>query len=419
MLRDGRYSYGPPPSALTYTRLPGYPLAAALFDWKPRLHDDHVRRAAIANAVFDTLTAIILAVWLSEMQVCFIAVMLCIVAMSLSPLSILYSVHALSESLATLLLVVQLFMIHKIGKRGSVLFSILSGVTLGVSQMVRFDSVVILLVAMFAIFLSPGTWRHSAKLFVAYLTSAMVLFSPWPIRNLIRFGSPHLEGTEWLAQDGASLPTGPIRWMRTWCSSAPGESLFADLLVFGRAFNSSTPGVLVPQMYDSTHERKILARLIDRLGSNRNDVGANNEFIKLADERTRTSPLRTLIHLPAKRLKKLLLPPDSRSIRWVKIPVIGWPASFVIFPLFYVVSYLFAMIGIVWLVLRRDRLLLGLFLLPISARLALYSIAVPHQAGPRYVVEIVPLVIVLAVFGIAFSVRQILKLCKYLNTLRG
>ena len=51
-----------------------------------------------------------------------------------------------------------------------------------------------------------------------------------------------------------------MRWMRTWCTAGPGESYLSVLLVFRRPFSSRTPGILLPQMYDSEAERRRLER---------------------------------------------------------------------------------------------------------------------------------------------------------------
>ena len=417
LLRDGRYAYAPPPAPLTYTRLPGYPFLTAALDGKPRGHEAHVQRAAYANALLDVLTALLLVLLVLSVDGVF-AAGLAIIGVVLCPVIVLHSVHALSESLATFLGVLELFLLVGLsqGKRGYWLWA---GLVAGLAQLVRFDAILLLPVVLLAAFFAPGSARRRAGIGALVLSTALVVFSPWPIRNLIRFGHAYPQATEWLAQNGQPLPTGIIRWMRTWTASAPGESYLSDLIVFGHPFSAKEPGVILPQMYDSPSERQALTALVERVGHGGLDAAADAEFVRLADERTARRPLRTYLWLPLARLPLLLSPPPLRTIRWIHLRLLDWPRSYGQFWWFYLLTYLFAPIGTAFLIAAGRLRVVALLWIAVGARVVLYSFAVPHQVGARYFVEAFPILILFASVGVTRSVRLAWQIARRLRTRLG
>lgn len=399
LLRDGRYAYGPPPAPLTYTRLPGYPLLTAALDGQPRTRVAHVQRAALANALFDLTTALLLVLILRELEPSAAGAELAVVGMVFCPLVIVQSIHALSESFAMLLGTVELWLLIGVykGKRGR---AHAAGAVAGLAQLVRLDALTLLPAAILAVVWSPGGRRRKAGVGAALVVTALALFAPWPIRNLVQFGHAHPQAAEWLNEAGQPLPAGCIRWMGTWSTSSPGESLLSDLIVFGRPFSARTPGVILPQMSDTEEERQQLIALVDRVGHGGLDATADADFIRLAQARTARHPLRTYLALPLRRLPQLLLPPARQTIHWIKIPLLGWPDSYALFPLFYGLTYLLAPLGTLFIVRSGQWRIAVLIWATIAARIALYSFAVPHQVSSRYFVEAFPLLILLAAHSI-------------------
>jgi len=197
--------------------------------------------------------------------------------------------------------------------------------------------------------------------------------------------------------------------MRTWCTGAPGETYLADLVVFGRPFDAGTPGVILPQMYDSPAERERLVDLVNRLGRNRLDPLADAGLVELAHERTAANPLRTYWTLPLERARRLVEPPDTRTIHWVRIVQLGWPRTFVLFPIFYAMAWGFGVVGSVRLVAGRSWLVLALLAGSVAVRVAFHSFAVPHQVGPRYFVEAMPMLVALAALGISWPLDLMVR----------
>lgn len=401
ILRDGRYAYGPPPAPLTYTRMPGYPLLAAAFDLGPQSREAHARRAAIVNAIFDTMTAAIVVLLLLQLGHGRAAIATAVLGVALFPTGIYWSVHALTESTATLLMAATLCLLVRFAQTGEQRFLVGAAPLVGLACLVRFDSIVLVPPALLAIWLAPDPTkriRHVA-LFGAV---ALLVFSPWPLRNVMQFGAPHIEGTEWLSQRGDPLPSGAIRWMRTWCTNGPNENALPDRIVFGQPFRSDTPGVILPQMYDDEAERKTLVAIVDEVGQRGLTLDINDRFVALAKMRERAHPLRTFVRLPLVRLGSLLAPPPYSVVRWAHIPT----QRYWQYPVYYTLVYLLALIGSVALWRRDERRILVLLWTAIATRFALHTFAVPHQVGPRFVVECYPLLVAIGAIGVADAVQR-------------
>jgi 4-amino-4-deoxy-L-arabinose transferase-like glycosyltransferase len=396
--RNGRLAFAPPPAPLTHSRLPGYPLFLAfLVDRGPLPQSEHVVRATRANVLLDLGTAVL--VWLllrdrGRPKAAWVALVVCLGC----PLLFRLSCYALSESLATFLLTLELWLALRAGQRGSLGVAVLAGMAAGLAQLVRLDAVTLSPAVALALW-APPVPRQRWRLMGAFALATTLVVIPWPVRNWIHFGAPHLEGTEWPAQDGQPLPTGAMQWMRTWCTAAPGESYLSVHFVFRRPFSSRTRGVLLPAMYDSEEERLRLAALLDRAGRLGLVPEVDREFVELARERWRRAPLRTLVVLPARRLVQLWSPPLPGELPW-RIPSLGLSDRHWGFGVWDKILYVLAMLGVLVLLRCGDRHLTAVLTCAVAARSLLHSFAVPNFVNQRYLVEAFPLLIVLAAVGL-------------------
>lgn len=396
--RDGRLAFAPPPAQLTHSRLPGYPLFLAfLVDRGPLPQKDHVLRATRANVLLDLGTAVLVWLLLRDRgwpKAAWVALVACLGC----PLLFRLSCYALSESLATFLLTLELWLALRAGQRGSLGAVALAGVAAGAAQLVRLDAVTLLPAVALALWATPvrrQRWRLMGTF--ALVTTLVVL--PWPVRNWIQFGAPYIEGTEWPAQDGQPLPTGAMQWMRTWCTAEPGESYLSVHLVFRLPFSSSTPGLLIPAMYDSEEEQRRVATLLDRAGRLGLVPEVDREFVALARERWRRAPLRTLVVLPARRIVRLWSPPLPGELPW-RIPSLGLTDRHWMFGVWDKTLYVLALLGVLVLVRRGERHLLAVLASAVAARSLLHSFAVPNFVNQRYLVEVFPLLIALGAVGL-------------------
>lgn len=395
LLRDGSFRFGAnaPP---TCARLPGYPLFMAAVDLKPRAHDDHVHRAAFANALLDVATAVVVFLILWDRRLIGGAIGFAIVIVF--PLLIVFSTFALTESLATFLTTACVWLLLRARERSSVRYGVGAGILFALAQLVRSDSVT-LFVPIVAALAGLPAGRVRRRVTAALGLAAVIVFAPWPVRNLLTFGSPHPVGVEWPTQDGRPLPTGPIHWMRTWSSGQHGEASFADQVVHGRPFVGAA--VLRPAMFDTPEEKARVLRLLDETGRAGLTPATNAEFLALARSRAIHHSIRTFVILPLKRVWRLISPLDARAIRWIRIRALGLPERYVIFPVSHLALFSFAIVGFAVLLRsphhRSFAAVLGALAL---ARMALHAFAVPHYVDARYLVEIVPVLAAAAAVGI-------------------
>jgi 4-amino-4-deoxy-L-arabinose transferase-like glycosyltransferase len=401
LLRDHRYAFSPPPAPPTFARPPGYPLFLAYFVDRGILpRDAHIARAAYANVLIDLFTAIVLYFLLRDRRLPVVAA-LALAAVFACPLLFLTSTFALTESLATLLATVELWLILRAwDHRPSLLYAALAGVAAGLGQLVRSDALTLLPAVALALFWSADRWRPRLTLAATFAAAALLIFAPWPLRNLARFGAPHAEGTEWLAADGRPLPTGAIRWMRTWCTAAPGDSYLSALLFFGRRFNAHTPGLLLPRMYDSADERRRVEAILDGAGAGGLTPEIDAQLDELARERTWRAPFRTWVRLPLKRLARLYQSPPAAEMP-IRVPFLGLPQHRELFDIWDYIMYGFAPFGIAFLIQENQRRFLAVLLLAVAARTLLHMFAVPSYVSQRYLAEAFPLLIALAAVGAA------------------
>ena len=223
--RDHRLAFAPPPAPLTHSRLPGYPIFLAfLVDRALLTLAGHVARATRANVLCDLGTAV-LVWWLLRERGRPVAGLVALAACLVCPLLFCLSTHAETESLATLLLTLELWLALRAGERASWKTAAWAGGVSGLAQLVRLDSTTLLPAVALALWGVPAAarthaWRARVHLGGAFGLALMLVVAAWPVRNWIQFGAPYLQGTEWPAQDGVPLPTGMMQWMRTWCTAA-------------------------------------------------------------------------------------------------------------------------------------------------------------------------------------------------------
>src|SRR6266511_4115669 len=291
LIGAGRFALGPPPQPLTYSRLPGYPLFVAAVAVRPSLSDQEVvRRAALANVVLDLLTAILLVLIVRNLGMPRWHGPLAVTLVALCPLMFLFAVYFLTESLSTFLGTLSFFCALRSAQPEprSKLYAIASGCAVGAALLVRADMISLIPALLVLV------WRRWSRIGLILLAAGLMI-APWAVRNLIQFGHPHIAATEWPAQDGQPLPTGPMQWMRTWAAGRPGDGDLSSRFVFRQP---ATPQDLRPVMYDSAAEHAELVSILDDYRRRGLDATVNERFVALARQRTRQHPFRTFVTLP-------------------------------------------------------------------------------------------------------------------------
>lgn len=387
--RAGRFAFSPT-APLAYSRLPGYPLflAAVVSPFHPLPLGRHVLWAAIWNVVLDLGSALLVLGILRERKLRggragLLLTLLC-------PTLWLLSTFALSESLATFLGTLELYLAVRALRERPLRFALLAGAAAGFGQLVRADAVTF---APGAIVLLFGV--RDRRPLAAFAAAALVVFAPWPVRNQLRFGAPHPLSTTMRKMDGAPLGDGPVEWARTWSSSAPGEGWYDLMLANDLPLDVRRPGIVNPAMYDDAAERARVVALFERYNRERLSPGVDAAFRELARERRARAPFKYWVALPLARIARLWSPAPEWELPF-RVPWLGMPAHRPLLGWLDKLLFAAALLGAVLLWRRGDRLLVGAILACACARTILYGFAIPHGTGGRYLVEIFPALIVLA-----------------------
>jgi hypothetical protein len=386
--RAQRFAYSPKgPDA--YSRLPGYPLflSAVASPFRPVPMGEHVMWAVVWNVLLDLGSALLVLGILKERGLRGQKLGLALTA--LCPTLWLLSCFALAESLSTFLGTLTIYLAVRAHRTRPLENAVLAGAVAGFAQLVRADAITFSIGA----FLILLWLRSRAVLF--FTAAALIVFAPWPIRNQLKFGAPHFASTTMRMMDGTPLGDGPVKWARTWSSSIPGEGWYDLMLANGMPLDVRRPGVVLPVMYDDEAERARVVALFERYNREKLTPAVNEAFEQLAQERRARAPFRYWVTLPLGRIARLWAPaPDFElpfRVKWLGMPtmrpVLGWLDKLL---------FAAALVGAIFLWRRGERLLVAGIVTCVLARTVLYGFAIPHGTGGRYLIEVFPLLIVLA-----------------------
>jgi hypothetical protein len=148
---------------------------------------------------------------------------------------------------------------------------------------------------------SIGAWRQ--RLVVAALSTAVfvAVFAPWPLRNRMRVGAPHL-ADGMVDRYGHDVPhyRGYWRWLQTWASdgAAAGElqACFYNVKCQPTLASYQEHGA-----FRSFDERQRVSELLRLRTSEGVSERVSDGFATLAQERRAAHPWRVLVALPLRR----------------------------------------------------------------------------------------------------------------------
>jgi hypothetical protein len=407
--RHGRFAFGPEPQEPIWSRLPGYPLFLALVvHGAPVGLDTHLRRATVANALLDVGTALLMASLLARRRSGRGAPELTFALVIFCPLVLFLSCYGLTESLATFLGALEVWLAARAAERGSLALIAAAGLTGGVAQMVRVDMLgfvpVVLVLWLGATAIPRRRIAAGAGLFALAFALG---FAPWPLRNQLRFGEPHPMGTEWIAQDGSPLPTGMLRWMRSWSGNRPGEAYPLMMVANRRPLDPNKRGELLDVMFDDEAERAEVTALYRRYDAERLSPDVDAGFAQLARERARKHPLRQYVGLPFLRMITLWSPVPSYELP-MRSALLWLPRLRVLYDIVLMLLLAASVAGVA-LLFRRDRTLATALVVGVVVRT--FAIAYEHPfPTQRYQAELLPLLMVAAAVALSAGVERLRKL---------
>jgi 4-amino-4-deoxy-L-arabinose transferase-like glycosyltransferase len=387
----------PGDAAPAYCRVPGYSLFLAAVTRLGHPHEPGaptylmiINAAKKAQAVLDAATAL-LAFLIARRLFGRPASWTALLLVLLDPSLAIFSASILSETLATFLCTLTLLFLFLALEKGRWLVP--AGAALAVAALTRMDALFLV-----PCFLVPWLLGAASRrqLFAAALLFCLV-YSPWPLRNLVRFGAAHPLGG---VCDTAGIPmerTSFYRWFATWVIDEEQNPKTLYCLLRNRcpADVSTYPDTA----FDDPKERaqvQGLFRQRDREGfSEQVDRG----FRDLAMRRLYRHPLRTLLVLPAQRAYHQWVSRNDQPIQGSGMP--PFPPAARVYPHARLLNALLLLGGLIGLLLlgfvaRGPAWIAGLALLSRAVALSLIGFV-----DARYTLELHPLLAVLC--GVAMS----------------
>jgi len=408
--KDGRLAYAPPPAPLAYSRLPGYPLLLAHVAVRGAVPAAiHVDRATRFNAVLDVLTALLAFLVLRGLGAPRGAGPLALVLVLLAPLLIILASHALTETPATFLATLELYLAvraMRATRNWALLFAALCGAVAGFAQLVRADAVTMAPAALAALLLGGAPLARRAAAVAAFAVVAAAVFAPWPLRNLSAFGHPYFAAWQWRnASTGRPLPTGPIEWARTFTTGSRDEHALDGAFAFELPLGL---GQITPAMYDSPAERAELSALFDRYNRERLSPAVDESFRALARARRARAPFRTYVTLPLRRLGAMFesVPSGELSMAGKLVGLVGrrpWVRTY------DAAVYALAALGALALVLTRARRTLAILALAVATRCVLIPETVPLAISQRFLCAVFPVLLMLAAVAVTAPINALTR----------
>jgi 4-amino-4-deoxy-L-arabinose transferase-like glycosyltransferase len=216
---------------------------------------------------------------------------------------------------------------------------------------------------------------------------------PWTVRNLHTMHRFEPLAPRYANEEDEFVPMGFNRWVKTWMADyASVEEIYWP--VPGDAIDAAK---LPARAFDSVRQRAQTEKLIvDYDAALHVTPALDAQFSAIAAERVRSHPLRYYVWLPLLRVSDMwlrprteLLPSDPRWWEFNDDPWgSAWAVSFGVVNLLYIVA---ALVGLI-----RARLVPHLALLLTFVILRSAFLGTLENPEPRYVLEMYPVVIILA-----------------------
>jgi hypothetical protein len=414
----GRLALGPD-QPLQWARLPLYPVflvvkgdAATDMNWKgdPAKGPGWLR---ISHAqAFVDLLLMALAVWAMTRKLVGARAALAALALAVfSPFTTPFVGAVLTETWAIALSTAAMAPLILWSERPRRALAI-SGALVGLGMLLRADA--ILLAAAFppALYYLCRSWKERIIAGALAAALALAVFSPWPIRNLIRFGQPHAIGAR-IDRESRPLENvdGYWLWLRSFARNWQATTYVWTCYYEHSAACQPIVGDLERlRAFDTPEEKSRVSVLLARRGKDGLTPEVDAAFAQLAHERASRSPLFVYLVLPLSRagnmwvtwMSETLASPYWRPLR----PVSDWISNGM-FPLTMIQFLLFA--GAAAFLLWRPRLRWVAAILVTMMTVRTLILGYTAYCMPRYAVEVMPLGWVLLVAAVAEARRFYLE----------
>src|SRR6267154_6030705 len=183
------------------------------------------------------------------------------------------------------------------------------GFVIGLGTLVRPETPLLLAAALIVLWLRygrPANWRGLTVATLWTIVGLLLPLAPWAARNAVSLGRVQFLAPRYAETYGDVLPTGFYAWTKTWMFRFRDAYLFTWKLPAQPIEINNLP----PYAVDSPEEFSRVASLLDRYNRTPGLTRQLDlEFAELAQERTRSHPIRTYLWIPIERAAAMWFTP--------------------------------------------------------------------------------------------------------------
>jgi 4-amino-4-deoxy-L-arabinose transferase-like glycosyltransferase len=279
-----------------------------------------------------------------------------------------------------------------------------AGLLVALGMLTRPEGIVLALALLVPLAAGERSWRRRLRDLGVALAVCAVAFSPWPVRNLLRFREAHPFATQCDKEARPIKHLRFLRWFATWVTSE--EQLPKTLWCLYRTNCAPKIQHYPAEAFGSPLERQALERILQAWWLEGNTARVDRMFHHLALYRFVDAPFRTLVKLPAVRAANLWFNSQEQALRAAgRDAPLPAPVS-AVRPYLNLIARgqaILALLGLAVLLLHprwRGRRRYGLLLaVVLGARTAFFAYA--GLVEGRYMVEVMPVALALA--GVALG----------------
>jgi hypothetical protein len=300
LITHGRYALGPPPEPLAWVRMPLYPMFLAVVLPSGDVYNASWTALFAAQFAFDIMTGL-LAWAMARRMAGPIAGVIALGITEINPFTPLFSLAMLTETMSTLLTTAALAAIMFGAARPRRWWPV-AGALIALGMLLRPDALMLAIGFVPALLLAAASRREKLTWCAAALLGFVVVFAPWPIRNLAQFGHAYPIGGR---IDRFSRPVenyeGYWHWLRSWSRDWEGmtrpTTCFYDPTCNARMLDDLRARGAYADVDDEATVRPLIDDRFKRGITAENSLA----FQKLADARRRAHPLLVEVWLPLSR----------------------------------------------------------------------------------------------------------------------
>ena len=397
-------------------RMPGYPaFLAAVY----AMFGQTGKAVLIVQAIVDLMTCVLAALIAARLAPDSRRTVVATAALwlaALCPFTANYTAVLLTETLATFLTILALFLFvcvlghpsmdlplrsfDRKSLRSATGWFLLGGVLVGVGTLVRPEAPLILIAVGLVL---CSRWRRRANwpklaLAVSWMAVGLLLpLTPWAARNARTLGRVEFLAPRYAETQGDFIPRGFFEWTRTW------------MVRFGDAYRvpwklgkAPIPIETLPvSAFDSAAERVRVEALLSRYNSDLKMTPVlDQQFALLARERTARRPMRTYLFIPVCRAWMIWFTPRIELLPFsgkLWPPGERWRGNRVDFGVtlgFGILNCIYLVLAVVGAWRCRSHPALALLMIFVFIRTALLTQL--QTVEPRYVIVCLPVVLALA-----------------------